>query len=570
MLLSPACASGTAENSDTRGSGGGGGLGNLCRRCSASLREVLNCDGSVAEVCADDVACHDGSCSSDPCSAAAASKSSYGCEYWAVVPSVIPEFRGGCFAAIVVNTWTTSVRLSVQYRGAELGADFISIPRANGTEVSLVDYDPDVGLPPDEAAVIFLSNERLVHSEAPGCPFYRAALDYDASVYRTGRGNAFRITTDRPAVAYSVSPYGGGRAQLASSSLLLPTSVWDTNYVAVNGYRASRNTLGGQPSLSILAREDGTEVVIRPVAPVEGATYVAQSPADTPVSYWLDAGEYVQLSQDEELTGSPIQANKPVGLWGGVSCLNVPADAAAADTAHQQIPPVRALGSEYVGVRYRNRRDAQSEEKPPWRLVGVADGTVLTWEPAMPEGAAHSVQEGEVLEFRSAGPFVVSSQDAAHPFYLGQYMTGAQHIASDGEGDAEWVNVVPAAQYLDNYVFFTDPSYSETSLVIVRQASEEGTVFADVVLDCAGAIGGWQKIGRFEYTRIDLVTGDFEGVNGCTNGVRKIRSAEPFGVTVWGWGTAEATPSTDWVSYAYPAGANIALINDVVFPTIPR
>jgi hypothetical protein len=425
-------------------------------------------------------------------------------------------------------------------------------------------------LPAGEAAVLFLSNERLSQSVAPGCPFYRAALDHDPSVEGTGRGSAFKITTDRPVVAYSTLPYGGGRAHLASSSLLLPTSVWDTSYVAINGFRASVNTIGGHPSLSILAREDGTEVVVRPVVPIEGAAEVAPSPADTPVSYWLDAGEYVQLSQYEELTGSAIQASKPVGFWGGVSLLNVPAEDGAAETAHQQIPPVRALGSEYVGVRYRNRSDARSEETPPWRLVGVTAGTVLTWEPAMPEGAAHSVQEGEVLEFHSAGPFIVSSQDAAHPFYLGQYMTGAQHIASDGEGDAEWVNVVPPAQYLDNYVFFADPSYSETSLVIVRQASNEGSMFADVVLDCAGTLTGWQKIGRFEYTRIDLVTGDFESVNGCTNGVRKIRSAEPFGVTVWGWGTSEATPSTNWGSYAYPAGANITLINDVVFPTTPR
>jgi hypothetical protein len=61
---------------------------------------------------------------------------------------------------------------------------------------------------------------------------------------------------------------------------------------------------------------------------------------------------------------------------------------------------------------------------------------------------------------------------------------------------------------------------------------------------------------------------DFQGVDGCTNGLRKIRSAEPFGVTVWGWGTAVETPSTDRVSYAYPAGANIALSNDVAVPTI--
>lgn len=119
-------------------------------------------------------------------------------------------------------------------------------------------------------------------------------------------------------------------------------------------------------------------------------------------------------------------------------------------------------------------------------------------------------------------------------------------------------------------MFFTDPTYSETSLVVVRRRSKIDNTFADVTLDCAGALQGWQPVGAYEYTRIDLVTGNFQGVNGCSNGRHEITSTVPFGVTVWGWGSSASSIFTQYVSYAYPAGASVQAINDVVVPPIPN
>jgi hypothetical protein len=76
-----------------------------------------------------------------------------------------------------------------------------------------------------------------------------------------------------------------------------------------------------------------------------------------------------------------------------------------------------------------------------------------------------------------------------------------------------------------------------------------------------------QKLGDHELTRVDLVTGDFQGVGGCANGRREMKSALLFGVTVWGWGT---TRQTKLVSYAYPAGAGFQPINQVVVPAIQK
>lgn len=81
-------------------------------------------------------------------------------------------------------------------------------------------------------------------------------------------------------------------------------------------------------------------------------------------------------------------------------------------------------------------------------------------------------------------------------------------------------------------------------------------------------LGDWQAInGSFEYTRVDLIKGNFEKQGACDNGRHLAKSTARFGLTVWGWGSAKATSfSTQAVSYAYPAGASVVPINDVVVP----
>jgi hypothetical protein len=164
----------------------------------------------------------------------------------------------------------------------------------------------------------------------------------------------------------------------------------------------------------------------------------------------------------------------------------------------------------------------------------------------------------------------------------------------NGEGDAEYVNVITPKQYLPRYTFFTDPTYPETNLVIVRVRDPATGVMPDVTLDCAGLLGGWTPVGsagRYEMTRVDLSTGNFQGVGMCNNGVHTIQATVPagidgqapsvpqFGVTVWGWGNNITFPSDDsnpndqtnprytkWVSYGYPAGANFKPLNSARLP----
>ena len=90
------------------------------------------------------------------------------------------------------------------------------------------------------------------------------------------------------------------------------------------------------------------------------------------------------------------------------------------------------------------------------------------------------------------------------------------------------------------------------------------------------AITGWQPLGtsgNYEYTRFDLVRHNFEPQGGCDNGRHEISSLQPFGLTVWGWGSPDTGSQangfyTQYVSYAYPGGAGVAPINTVVVPPV--
>ena len=95
-----------------------------------------------------------------------------------------------------------------------------------------------------------------------------------------------------------------------------------------------------------------------------------------------------------------------------------------------------------------------------------------------------------------------------------------------------------------------------------------------MILDCAGPIPGFQPIdaaGDFEFTRFDLVRFNFEKQMNCDNGRREIHSDAPFGLTIWGWGTDATSPgfASTFVSYAYPAGANVLPIDEVVVDPEP-
>jgi hypothetical protein len=587
-----ACGSSSRAFDDGVDASSDADLGFCPLSCSTDFHAVVDCRGRVVKECQGDTGCSAELECVPGCEAAKSTRSNLGCEFF--VPNYHVDPARTCLAAYVVNTWHAPVGISVEYRGKSVNAAASArIPRGSGDAIS---YEPLPGgrLPPGEVAIVFLNQYEketiYKYQGQENCPDGVKTIAREAPPARTALGQAFRVTTTAPVAAYDILPYGGGAGATSSATLLLPTGTWEADYVAVEGYQSERMNGDVEDDKSpawivIGAHEDDTRVTILPKVDVEPGTGVAAATKGQPLTITLAKGQTIQIEQAAELTGSRVTADKPIGVWGGHMCSGVPSATIACDALHQQIPPIASIGDEYAAVRYRNRFD-EVDESPPWRLVGVVDGTELAYDPERPKGAPARLMAGQLAEFQASAPFVVRSQGKTHPFYLAGYMTGCasvnKKIAPGGEpadcrGDPDFVNVIPTDQYLSQYVFFTDPTYPETNVVLVRAKGAK-----DVTLDCLGVVGAWQPIGesRFEYARVDLVRGRFEGQNGCENGRHEIKSLAPFALTVWGWGSAASggrdpfQGHVNWgpgfysqaVSYAYPGGQRLARINDVPPP----
>ncbi len=535
-----------------------------CRlQCSLDGRSVIEaCTGNVVERCADDLACGAAKCQ-EPCAAAAADRSSNGCDFYFPLPRMVKGLPHSCHAAFVVNTSTQPVDMALERDGTELDISK-SVFRTNPGSAALVSH---VGaIPPGESVILFLSDSPPGTSSSfyISCPVgVTPATTVDTAPHGTGIGSSFRLTTTLPVALTSMYPFGGAASAYPTATLGLPVATWGNEHMIVNGWAASTS---GAPAVQVVASEDDTEVTILAKKDIEDGRGVVGGSAHKPVKYRLSRGQYLQIVQSEELSGSIVTSDKPTSTFGGNSCAYIPSTASACDILFQQIPSFEHWGSEYVGVGYRPRL-GNEHEPMPYRIIAARDGTRLEYEPDIPPGAPTTMNAGEVASFRygTGDAFVVRTQDVEHPIYVSAHMTGGSGTSLEdkyttaqnfgGLGDPEFVNVIPTAQYSSSYSFYADPTYAETSITIVRR--KMNGAFKDVWLECAGVLTKWKPVGtrgEYEYTRVDLSRrgkpgdkfGEGDAATVCQTGLQRMRSEGPFTATLWGWDS--------FASYAYPGG----------------
>lgn len=561
LLSFAACGPGDRTNPTGPGPGDDDPSPEVCPRCSPDNNSVIDCQGN-AVACPLDQLCSEGACM-NACAAAEANNSSVGCEYYAVdMDAAQGPPQDACFTVFVANTSKDNVHINVEFGGAAINlGQFAKLPNGQGQSLTYAPFNPAQGLRPGEVAILFLGYS-AVGFPAPNvaCPV-AAAIGTEAQIPGTGLGKGFHITTDQPVVAYQMLPYGGGAAAATGASLLLPTSAWGTNYVAASAYEQ----IGGSmppiqiaqgPSYNIIAKEDDTIVTLKPRANIAAGGGLPAMAAGTPTTITLMKGQHAQItSSAAPLSGTAVDANKPIGVFAGHQIMSI--DQCCGDHGEQMLAPVRALGSEYVAAPHPQRKVG---EQYIYRIYGAVNATLLTYDP--PGIGPESVNQGQIHEIRATQPFKVTSQDAAHPFQMFTYMTGAGEQGQGGIGDPDVVRLIPPVQYMKHYVFFTDPTYPFTNLTVVRKRTDQG--FADVELACMGNISSWSPVGTsgdYEIAFVKIVD-HWNGMNGCNNGVNQMTSQGQFGVWVWGWGSEDT--NTGWVSYGYPAGENVLPVNDVI------
>lgn len=539
--------------------------------CSVDLHAVLDEMGNIVEQCAPDQGCQDAACV-PACQAAAASGANFGCDFLAPTPPSYPPALPPCFAVFLANTWGHPAKLSGSRGGQPLDLSSAARLATPGLKPNMWPVVTPEGIPADGVAVVFLSsdpNAIMPENQVPlTCPV-TPAVNSATALTASGRGAAFQLSSDIPLTAYDILPFGGARSHFPSAELLFPTSVWGDNYVAI----VPPVGTAGNPGpmwLQVVGQQDDTHVQIVPTVDLAPGPGLLGATAGVLAEFTVGAGEVLQWQlpgPPGEASGTVLLSDRPVALHTGNRFLRLqPVPAPGGEATHQQNSAVTALGHEYVGSPYETRKKDLTPEDVDYRFVGAIDGTILEYDPPIP-GAPLMLNAGQVADFATQLPFRVRSQDPDHPFAMAQLMDTANLPGGSRPGatapgfglalgDEEFVVVLPPAQFLARYAFFTDPTYATTNLVFTRL--DTGGGFKDVTVDCLGTITGWQPVGQdddFEVATADLVRADI-GVNGCENGHHLAESEGPFGLVVWGLDS--------YSSYAYPAGGSALVLTDII------
>ena len=486
--------------------------------CDGDQIRSCNGDGSgsdLVEVCAG--GCSEGQCV-DPCLADFGKDSYVGCDFWAVWLDQFVGLRGAAAMAVTISN-------------------------ASSNQIEIAIYDPA---------------DNLVHEQQLG-PNALAVVPVPLPSNlgrntRVSSNTSWRITSTGPVTVHQFNPPNNQGQYSNDASLLLPTNAWGTEYMAI-GWPGAISGDGGDngPYLAVVAADaEPTNVTIRARA---GQTYqagggVAAIPGGGEATVTLTRGQVLYLrvnGTNGDVTGTTISADKPVALFSGHQCANVPSGTGYCDHLEQQLFPVATWGDTYVVAKMRPR----GREDDFYRLLALSDGTTLRTDPIVPGVDGRTLGAGEVLAFATDGDFQLT---ATGPVSLAQFMSGSAYgcrptlfdqrrdcripqasgCGSSAIGDPAFILNVPTSQYLSEYVFYVPQQYRENAISVITDRS------ATIQLD-------GQQITQAP-TQVPGTTWGIWRLN-TTAGVRRLTSSSPAGLYVYGYDCD--------VSYAYPGGLNL-------------
>jgi hypothetical protein len=483
--------------------------------------DVYECTGpdnqsELVESCPSPLICLNGMCVEDnECGVAMANHSNIGCEYWAVETDISTVAQDQPYAVVVSNLdEIETVHVVVE---ARIGVDF--------TTVTEVDVAP-----------------KSVH------PFLLTGGEIDLPIKLEGQhgsylksGQAYRVTSDLPVAAYQFTPYAGLAGDdsticTADGTLLLATSGLDMHYYVLGYPQTSSNS-----SMNVIAIEDDTLVTVIPASSTLAGDGVAALSAGIEQTFTMDAADVLQLNTTADVSGTYIEADKPVAVFGCNVSSNVPNGVTFADHMEHQMFPLSTWGSTFVAARSVIRNLSIAEDDY-YRIVAQMDGTAITYTPAV-VGAPAVLDAGEIAEFSANYSFEI---EADEPILVGQYLTGyeATGLPFDApNGDPAFALLPPVDQFLSSYVFLAPDKYPVDYLIITHPSGLEVLLDGDPVsanpdCDVEDLSADW------EITR--CLIEDF----GHT-----VDAAEGVGITVWGYGGR--------IAYGYTGGLDLEEINPV-------
>lgn len=482
--------------------------------CVDCIPGSTKCNAQGVQVCADDGASwvDDGICDpllglecdelSGTCVGACAqlgSLSYIGCEYFPTVTQQYDFFYNdnNPFAVVIANAAASTTMVTITR-----GDDLVAQTTVDAEHVQVMKLPWVV---------------ELVQGQGPS---------------KQAKQGAYRLRSTQPVTVYQFSPINADQSN--DASLLLPVNTWHGKHVVAAW--PHWNEYNAPAFYAVTASEDNTTVHMQ--APPGGTSIQKGGGVDANGDgvALLNTGDVLQVitGMNGDLTGSIVDADKPVQVIAGHECTQVPFGVVACDHLEDTIFPLEVLANEYVVVPPVQSPDSSKEKAMFVRVVATEDDTTLTFEPDQGVDTDLALA-GEFVEVPTTlGKFKVS---ADHKILVVQFMIGQE--GGYGTSDPSMLLAVPSAQFRDDYLIYAQPLWKANFVDIV---APDG---ASVSLDGA-PVGGFIKIGTtgFSLAHAQLAnTGD---------GNHRLTSVANFGISVSG--------VTDYGSYWYPGGLDLSVI----------
>ncbi len=504
------------------------------------------------------------------CAAAASARSYIGCDYW---PTVTGNSVWSIFDYTVVVANTQGATASVTVTGPAGYNQMYSVAPGSLTKIYLPwvpalkgpDGDSCGSVVPFTSSITATGSAYHLVSSIPVTVYQFNALEYQGMGGPTGKdwsscpGNAPCVQTGMPIGCFSFTN---------DASLLLPSTAMTGNYRVTGEHGWSAAMEGDYIVVTATQPSTTVTVTLSASASVRAGPGIPATGPGGLLSFGLNAGDVVEIVGDlrdtADLSGSLVQANKPIQVLTGMQCADEPLyvgnanPAPACDHLESSVLPAETLGHDYVVTVPTSPHGAVIGAKV--RFYGNVDGTTLSYSPAAPPGCPTTLNAGQVAECTGTpschymGPLggmatancVTDSFEVTgnHEFavttlMLGGSITDPSAMIGMQLGDPSMSPMVTTQQYRTRYIFLAPTDYTESYADVVAPPGTSLNLDGTAV-----GVAGTPVNGSFSVFRIPLGTGN--------DGAHVLTGNNPFGVQVIGYG--------NYTSYQYPAGLDLAQI----------
>ena len=344
------------------------------------------------------------------------------------------------------------------------------------------------------------------------------------------------VTGQNPIAVYGLNFYPAA----SDGYLGLPTPTLGTSYV-IASYKNTIGSNGGNTlgtEFGVTATQDNTTVTIVPTAS-SGAREAA-----FPYTIQLNQGQTYQLRNNQnhtelstsafskgpavDFTGTLVTSDKPVAVFGGHDCADVPDGSLYCNSLIEQLPPTNLWGQNFVTMPLASEYNGDV-----FRFVSQTDGTHVQ----VNHQQVAILAKGQFFEQLITGPAEIS---ADNPILTVQYAQSS--IAGNNpDVDPTMIVVPPFEQFGGSYTINTPTANFPVNFVNVI-APTAAAQSSSVILDGSPIPAtAFQPIGTSPFSGAQIQ---------ATVGPHTLNAGLPFGVWVYGFNAQDAYGYTGGVCFA--------------------